>query len=109
MSRQLYFRIVSGFGFVALAALFVVIDPFLSVGAGLSRPTPAAVSVNRNLKGDRLPLHPAVFDVPDGQNSARQDLRPRAQIPFGCDAAVSVIRSPKSPPPAADIYRRCMA
>ncbi|HWX86244.1 MAG TPA: hypothetical protein VNZ48_21815 [Xanthobacteraceae bacterium] len=108
MGKQLYLRIVSALGFVALAALFVAIDPFLSVGAGLSTQTPA-VSVNRNLKGDRLPLRPTVVDVPDGRAGMRQDVAPRAQIPFACDAAVSLIRSPKSAPPSADVYRRCMA
>jgi hypothetical protein len=108
MAKRLYLRIVSALGFVALAALFVGIDPFLSVGAGLSDQTPA-VSVNRSLKGDRLPLHPTVVDVPDGRPGARQDSQPRAQIPFACDAAVSLIRSPNSAPLSADVYRRCMA
>jgi hypothetical protein len=98
---------VSALGFVALAALFVAIDPFLSVGAGLSNQTPA-VSVNRNLKGDRLPLRPTAAG-PDGRATMRQDAAPRAQIPFACDAAVSLIRSPKAAPPSADVYRRCMA
>jgi hypothetical protein len=63
---------VSAFGLVALAALFVGIDPFLGVGATLSSQTPA-VSVNRTLKGDRLPVgNSAILDVPD----------PLAQ--FGC-------------------------
>ena len=67
MARQLYLRIVSAFGLVALAALFVGIDPFLGVGATLSSQTPA-VSVNRTLKGDRLPVgNSAILDVPDGQ------------------------------------------
>jgi hypothetical protein len=108
MGKHLYLRIVSALGFVALAALFVAIDPFLSVGAGLSNQTPAVV-VNRSLKGDRLPLHPTVVDVPDGRTGDRQDLRPRAQIPFACDAAVSLIRLPNSAPLSADVYRRCMA
>ena len=60
MVRQLYVRIVSALGLVALAALFVGIDPFLSAGASLSSQTPA-VSVNRTLKGDlvvgRLEAH----------------------------------------------------
>jgi len=108
MGKHLFLRIVSAIGFAALAALFVVVDPFLSVGAGLSNPTPD-VSVNRSLKGDRLPLYPTVVDVPDVRPGARQDLQPRAQTPFACDAAVSVIRSPKSAPLTADVYRRCMA
>ena len=108
MGRQLYLRIVSALGFVALAALFVALDPFLSVGAGLSNQIPA-ISVNRDLKGDRLPLRPTVVDVPDGRGGMRQDVAPRAQIPFACDAAVSLIRSPKTAPPTGDIFRRCMA
>ena len=111
MARQLYLRIVSAFGLVALAALFVAIDPFLGVSATLSNQTPA-VSVNRTLKGDRLPTaNSAILDVPDGQaRFARQPTaETRAQTPFACDPAVSLIRSPNSPPPSANVYRRCMA
>ena len=99
---------VSMLGLVTLAALFVAIDPFLSVGADLTNQMPA-VSVNRSLKGDRLPFHPTVVDVPDGQSGARRDSQARAQIPFACDAAVSLIRPPNSAPPSAEVYRRCMA
>ena len=70
MSRALYVRIVGASGFAALAALFVVIDPFLSVGASLSNQTPA-VSVNRSLKGDRLSINPTVVDVSDGHADMR--------------------------------------
>jgi hypothetical protein len=111
MARQLYLRLVSALGFVALAALFVGIDPFLSVGAGLS-PTPA-VSVNRALKGDRLPLsNSAILDVPDGKTEFghRPSIETRAQTPFACDPAFSLIRSPNSAPVSlANVYRRCMA
>ena len=108
MVRQLYVRIVSALGLVALAALFVGIDPFLSAGASQ---TPA-VSVNRTLKGDRLPTaNSAILDVPDGQTRfARQpSTETRVQTPFACDPAVSLIRSPNSPPPSGNVYRRCMA
>ncbi|HEX3485056.1 MAG TPA: hypothetical protein VHT51_08345 [Micropepsaceae bacterium] len=111
MARQLYVRIVGALGLLALAALFVGIDPFLSAGASLSSQTPA-VSVNRTLKGDRLPAaNSAILDVPDGQTRfARQpSTETRAQTPFACDPAVSLIRSPNSPPPSANVYRRCMA
>ena len=110
MVRQLYVRIVSALGLVALAALFVGIDPFLSAGASLSSQTPA-VSVNRSLKGDRLPTaNSAVLDVPDSQaRFARPSTETRAQTPFACDPAVSLIRSPNSPPPSGNVYRRCMA
>jgi hypothetical protein len=109
MARQLYVRIVSALGLVALAAVFVGIDPFLSAGAS-SQTT--AVSVNRTLKGDRLPTaNSAILDVPGGQaRFARQpSAETRAQTPFACDPAVSLIRSPNSPPPSANVYRRCMA
>src|ERR1700680_2556407 len=111
MARQLYLRIVSAFGLVALAALFVGIDPFLGVGASLSSQRPA-VSVNRTLKGDRLPIaNSAILDVPDGQaRFARQpSAERRAQTPFACDPAFSLIRSPNSAPTSANVYRRCMA
>jgi hypothetical protein len=111
MARQLYVRIVSALGLVALATLFVGIDPFLSAGASLSSQTPA-VSVNRTLKGDRLPAaNSAILDVPGSQQRfARQPAaETRAQTPFACDPAVSLIRSPNSPPPSANVYRRCMA
>jgi hypothetical protein len=110
MARQLYLRIVSALGLVALAALFVGIDPFLSAGASLTSQTPA-VSVNRTLKGDRLPIaNSAILDIPDGQaRFARQPGAETAQTPFACDPAVSLIRSPNSPPPTGDVYRRCMA
>jgi hypothetical protein len=110
MARQLYLRIVSAFGLVALAALFVGIDPFLGVGATLSSQTPV-VSVNRTLKGDRLPTaNSAILDVPDGQaRFAQPTAEKRAQTPFACDPAVSLIRSPNSPPLSANVYRRCMA
>ena len=109
MVRQLYVRIVSALGLVALAALFVGIDPFLSAGASLSSQTPA-VSVNRTLKGDRLPIaNSAILDVPDGQaRFARQPGAETAQTPFACDPAVSLIRSPNAAP-TANVYRRCMA
>ena len=111
MARQLYLRIVSAFGLVALAALFVGIDPFLGVGASLSSQTPA-VSVNRTLKGDRLPVaNSAILDVPDGQTqfAGQPSAERRAQTPFACDPAFSLIRSPNSAPTSANVYRRCMA
>ena len=111
MARQLYLRIVSAFGLVTLAALFVGIDPFLGVGATLSSQTPA-VSVNRTLKGDRLPVaNSAILDLPDGQARFAQQpsTERRAQTPFACDPAFSLIRSPNSAPVSGNVYRRCMA
>jgi hypothetical protein len=111
MVKQLYVRIVSAFGLVALAALLVSMDPFLSAGATLSGQT-SSVTVNRTLKGDRLPTaNSAILDVAPGQQQfARQpSAETRALTPFACDPAVSLIRSPNSPAPSANVYRRCMA
>jgi hypothetical protein len=96
----------SAVGLVALALCFLGIAPFLSVEAGLTGTAPA-VSVDRSLKGDRLPLsNPAISGMPDWQ--AEFDIQPRtqprAQIPIGCDPVFSPIQAPA----AANIYRRCL-
>jgi hypothetical protein len=105
MVKQLFVRTASGAGMLALALFFVGVDPFLSAGAVLPSQTPAT-SVDRTLKGDRLPVFDPAF-VPDWQNEFGSLLKEpsRAQMPFACDAAVSTILAPS----AANIYRRCMA
>jgi hypothetical protein len=107
MAKQLYGRLAGAAGLLALAAFFTGIDPFLSLGAGSNVRTPA-VSVDRTLKGDRLPLsNPAVSNVPDWQAEFGSSwaAEPRAQMPFACDPAFSPILKAKS----ANVYRRCMA
>ena len=70
-----------------LVASFVNFPSFPSTGLASFAP---AVSVNRTLKGDRLPLERAVnTEAP----SAFQTLRDR--IPIGCDRAFSPISSPQ--------------
>jgi hypothetical protein len=106
MAKQLSLRMASAIGLLALALFFLGIDPFLSVDAGLTGAAPA-VSVDRSLKGDRLPLsHPAISYMPDWQ--AEFDIRPRtqprAQIPLGCDPVFSPIQAPA----AANVYGRCL-
>jgi hypothetical protein len=66
--------------------------------------TADSLSVDRTLKGDRLPLvapisktHELGLPVTPGQS------RSRAKIPVGCDAAFSPISSPQ----LATIFRRC--
>jgi len=79
-------------------------DPFLnaaSIGPGVSRGP--AFSVNRDRKGDRLPLHPSrtiwrEFRVPDGRQSQQR-------VPLGCDLAFSPVTSPA----LSKVYGRCMA
>lgn len=103
MAKQLFLRATGAIGIFALALFFLGINPFLSIGAGLSVSSPA-ISVNRTLKGDRLPIaDPATAFVPDWQSEFRTT-QPQAQMPFGCDAAFSTIFAPAT----SNVYRRCM-
>jgi hypothetical protein len=100
MSRRLVVHIASGLGIVSLAVFFLGLIPFLSIdpsaGAGLLRRTPA-LSVNREFKGDRLPIAPV------SAASRRAIQQHPEEIPVGCDAAFSPISAPR----LAYIYRRC--
>jgi len=60
-----------------------------------------AVSVDRTLKGDRLPLEPLAAKAL--APSASQTLRDK--IPIGCDRAFSPISAPR----LANVFRRCAA
>ncbi len=101
-------RVARGMGLLSLAlftAGVVSFPSFPTTGAGLSRTRPT-MSVNRALKGDRLPLvrltvwprdlRPPVSPTPT---------QPQAQIPPGCDHAFSPISSPA----LAHVFRRCIA
>jgi hypothetical protein len=96
MARLLFVRISGALGMMALAVFFVGLIPFLSVkpsvGAGFDAP---AISVNREFKGDRLPL-------PSDSNAAvsRGELQPQRRIqarrvPVGCEPAFSPVSSPR--------------
>jgi hypothetical protein len=95
-------RMASAAGIVTLAFLFVGAVPFLDAGAGPGQ-TPA-VSVNRALKGDRLPVAPDWQGDFGSQPTTLPVAQPRAQIPFACDPAFSAISAAN-----ANVYRRCMA
>jgi hypothetical protein len=98
MAKQLIFRTASAVGLLALALFFLGADPFLSAGADLKN----AVTADRALKGDRLP----VSTVPDWNNAfGAGTSEPRAQTPFACDAAFSVISSQA----ASNYFGRCLA
>jgi hypothetical protein len=98
MAKQLLFRTASAAGLLALALFFVGADPFLSAGADLTN----TFTVNRVLKGDRLP----VSVVPDWNNAFGTEAPgPHAQTPFACDAAFSAISSTA----ASNYFGRCMA
>lgn len=103
MARQLILRMTGVAGLLGLALVFVGMDPFLSAGAVPSK-TPA-VSVNRTLKGDRLPLTlPAVVKMPNWQTEFGNLRDPQPQKPFACDPAFSPIFASK----AANFYGRCL-
>jgi len=108
-------------GLVSLSlftAALITFPAWPTTGAGLTAvgfwATPS-VSVNRALKGDRLPintpsgpspLHPISLPpslLPDESQPAPAHPRARAQIPLGCDAAFSPISSPL----LAHVFRRC--
>jgi hypothetical protein len=107
MAKLLFARIVGAVGIAVLALFFVGLIPFLSadpsVGAGLSNRTPP-VSVDRQFKGDKLPLFSEVNSAaPRGEAKPEQRPATPADIPVGCDASFS----PVSAPQLAYIYGRC--
>ena len=98
MARQLLFRTLSAIGLLTLAMFFVGVDPFLSAGAVLSN----TFIVDRTFKSDRLPI----LAAPDWQNEfGTSPSQPRAQMPFACDAAFSMISSSA----ATNYFGRCIA
>jgi hypothetical protein len=111
MARLWCLRIAGTLAALALAFLFVSLDPFLGsaqVGSGFGHQTPA-VSVNRFRKGDRLPLYRpgAEWRAPSAPKDVQigKDLQIGKKVPFGCDPAFA----PFAPPPLSQVYGRCLA
>jgi hypothetical protein len=110
---RLYPRIMGACAILALAVFLVSLDPLLgavpSPGPGATDRTPP-VSVNRLLKGDRLPLvHPGASDSRNSPGAWRgqslpNGLQTRERAPLGCDPAFS----PVSSPAPVMVYGRCM-
>lgn len=106
MTKNLCLRLASAAAMFLLAMLMVGIAPLFSLdpGAGATVVPAQPVSVNRELKSDRL-------FVPDWKaefaafGQPKQSSAPRAQIPFGCDPAFSPIFTAGS----KNVYGRCMA
>ena len=101
---HLFWVRVGGVLFAVFAASFIAFPSFPN-GIFVSG---AQQSVNRTLKGDRLPsISPAVFPHELGSplipNLPAQTFR--RKIPLGCDAAFSPISSPK----LAHVFGRCTA
>jgi hypothetical protein len=102
MAKVLFVRIAGGFGLASLALFFLGLIPFLSAdptaGAGLTKGPASrspAFSVNRQFKGDRLPLIAT-------QATERTSDHPK-EIPVGCDASFSPISAPR----LALVFGRC--
>ena len=107
MGRLLFGRFLFGRGLFLrigavlsglLVASFVTFPSFPSAGLHVFIP---AMSVDRTLKGDRLPLEPHAEKAL--APSASQILRDK--IPIGCDRAFSPISAPR----LANVFRRCAA
>ena len=106
---RLYPRVMGACAILALAVFLVGLDPLLgavpSASPGANDLTPP-VSVNRSLKGDRLPLvHPGASESQKdwrGQ-SLPNGLQTREKAPLGCDPAFSPVSSPSR----VVVYGRC--
>ena len=108
-------RIVGASALVTFAFFFCSLDPFLRAApvaaTAIGGHTPT-MSVNRDRKGDRLPLFKGSGNArPAGANHVIWwDVRgldgsqPRREVPVGCDPAFSPVVSPS----LAVVYGRCM-
>ncbi len=102
---KIFIHIAGALGLTALALLFVGLIPFLAdptVGAGIAAKAPS-VSVNRQFKGNRLPVSNAPSVARRGLSTQEQSSRP-PKLPVGCEGAFSPISSPR----LAHIFGRCM-
>jgi hypothetical protein len=97
IDRHLFVRIAGGLGVAVLGTFLLGLVPFIgtepSAGAGLHR-TPA-VSVNREFKGDKLPL---ASDSNSALSRAQPSISRSAgphEIPIGCDPAFSPVSAPR--------------
>jgi hypothetical protein len=102
---NLFIRLAGALGITALALFFVGLIPFLAdptVGAGIAAKAPS-FSVNREFKGDRLPVSGAPTVARRGLSTQEQSSKPQ-RIPVGCEGSFSPISSPR----LAHILGRCM-
>jgi hypothetical protein len=99
MRGAFWFR-VAGVAMALFVASFLSFPSFPSAGIFPSTPD---LSVNRTLKGDRLPsISPAVFPHELGMPVSPAL---RQKVPVGCDAAFSPISAPR----LAHVFGRCAA
>ncbi len=101
-----FIRVAGALGATALAVVFVGLVPFLSVdpSAGADLQAGSAFSVNRELKGDRLPLSSDTNPVRSQNESySSRGVRTPSDIPVGCDSSFSPISAPQ----LATVFGRC--
>lgn len=105
MTRLLFVRFAGALGVTALALFFVGLIPFLSAEPSAGAWLASTFSVNREYKGDRLPL-PSDINSAVSRNDIRSQRRSQmpAEVPVGCDPAFSPVSSPRM----AYFYGRCM-
>ena len=102
---KLFVRMAGALGITALAVFFVGLIPFFAdptVGAGIAAKAPT-FSINRQFKGDRLPVSGALGSARRGLSTQEQSSKPQ-KIPVGCEGSFSPISSPR----LAHIVGRCM-
>jgi hypothetical protein len=103
---KLMIRIAGAFGAMALAVFFLSLLPLLddpTAGAGAAAKRTPSFSVNRELKGDRLPISNVSPAATRSGSSVDQSETPD-QIPVGCDGSFSPISAPQF----AHVFGRCM-
>ena len=102
---KLFVRIAGALGVTTLTLCFVGLIPFFAdptVGAGIAAKAPS-FAVNRQFKGDRLPVSSAPNVARRGLSTQEQSSKPQ-KIPVGCEGSFSPISSPR----LAHIVGRCM-
>jgi hypothetical protein len=111
MAKALFVRVLvrmaGAVGLISLSLFLVGLIPFLSagpsIGAGFVAKAPGA-SVNREFKGDRLPLPSDINSAVSTNEPQRSpSLQESKDIPDGCDRSFSPITAPQ----LAHVYGRC--
>jgi hypothetical protein len=105
MATLLFVRITGALGVTSLALFFIGLIPFLgavpSAGAGPETP---GFTVNREFKGDRLPLVSDInAAISRGELRSARHSQAREEMPIGCEPAFSPVSSPR----LAYYYGRC--
>lgn len=98
--RRVFLVRFAGVMLALFTASFISFPSFPSTGMFTSGPAP---SVNRLLKGDRLPSV-AVWQHELGSPALPVSPASREKVPLGCEAAFSSISAPQ----LANIVRRCV-